>query len=279
MYDYFREMCSYPSLYYRLARVKKLIAPNKVTFGIDKNQYFLHFAPKGNVKNKVIVWIHGGGWNAGTPHDFEYVGQCFAKEGYHCLSLGYRLSPKHKYPAQVEDVCAGLQKGMKYLETQGIDCAQMVITGPSAGAHLAAILCYAEEVHKKYGVNTENIKGFIGVAGPYYFQEKLSKTVQLLLKQLLAKGYDREKSEPYSLIAASSIPMLLIHSKHDGLIDFVSAEKFYEKAEMLGIPCELYEVTDKWDTHSAYSAGMFLETRETNKALDKLLSWMEQMET
>ena len=38
-----------------------------------------------------------------------------------------------------------------------------------------------------------------------------------------------------------------------------------------------YEVVDKINTHSAYSAGMFLETRETNQALDKLFAWIEKI--
>lgn len=116
MRDYLREMCSYPGLYYRLAKVKKIIIPAQIPYGNDKNQYFLHFAPDSTpsvpIKNKVIIWIHGGGWNAGTPKDFTYVGQSFALEGYHCLSLGYRLSPTNKYPTQVADVCSAFQKGM-----------------------------------------------------------------------------------------------------------------------------------------------------------------------
>lgn len=163
------------------------------------------------------------------------------------------------------------------MEAQGIDCSKVVVTGPSAGAHLSAILCYSKEDQERYAVNTDKIAGFIGVAGPYYFQGKITKTVQALLWQLFPKEYDRTKAEPYSLMTKNHVPMLLIHSRHDGLIDFAMAEKFYEKAKELEIDCELYEVTDKMNTHSEYSAGMFLETRQTNKALDKLFSWMEEI--
>lgn len=275
MYDYLRELCSYPSIYYKLSKIKEIIKPERVDFGTDRNQFFLHFAPNGASKGKVIIWIHGGGWNAGTPYDFAFVGQCFALEGYHCLSIGYRLSPKHKYPAQIEDVCTAFCKGIAYLQSKGIDCSQIVVTGPSAGAHLAAILCYSKKDQEKYAVDIDNIIGFIGVAGPYSFQSKLTNTVRLLLLQLFAKGYDWTEGEPLSLLTKNHIPMLLIHSRHDGLIDYSMAETFYERAASLGIKCELYEVMDKMNTHSAYSAGMFLETRETNMALDKLLSWVE----
>ena len=281
MNDYLREMCSYPGLYYRLAKVKKIITPKQVPYGDNRHQYFLHFAPNSAsaipCKNKVIVWIHGGGWNAGTPKDFNYVGQCFALEGYHCLSLGYRLSPKHKYPTQIEDVCTAFRKGMEYLQKQGIDCSRIIVTGPSAGAHLATILCYSSEYQKKYQVDTHSIAGCIGVAGPYCLQGDIGTTLRLLLKQLLPKGYDPAKAEPFSLLSTNSVPLLLIHSKHDGLIDFSMAKKLYEKANALGICCELYEVTDKQNTHSVYSAGMFLETRATNQALNTLFTWIEKI--
>lgn len=116
-------------------------------------------------------------------------------------------------------MCVGFKKGIEYLETQNINCDKILVSGPSAGAHLASLLCYSQ----------------------------------------------------------NRIPMLLIHSKHDGLIDYSMSEKFYEKSQTLGMECELYEVTDKINTHSAYSAGMFLETRETNKALNKLFAWIENL--
>ncbi|MBQ8199684.1 MAG: alpha/beta hydrolase [Lachnospiraceae bacterium] len=277
MKDYWREMFSYPQLYVKLAKVKKIIEPDRVNYGSDKHQFFLHFKPQGTAKKRVIVWIHGGGWNAGSPDDFRYVGQSFAQEGYHCVSLGYRLSPKNKYPVQIEDVCAGYGKAMEYLAGQGIDCSHVIVTGPSAGAHLSSILCYGKKYQEKCNVDISKIVGFIGVAGPYVFGKNISNTVKILLWQLFSKDYDRTDGEPVTLFAANHIPMLLIHSKHDGLIDFSQSEALYEKAKETGVQCELYEVVDKINTHSAYSAGMFLETRETNQALDKLFTWIEAL--
>lgn len=77
-------------------------------------------------------------------------------------------------------------------------------------------------------------------------------------------------------MAKSSVPMLLIQSKHDGLIDYSCAELMYKRALEIGNRCELYSVEDKNNTHSWYTAGMFLEKREENKTLDKFLCWIEQ---
>lgn len=277
MIDFLRESFSYGGLYRKMAAVKRTVNPEKIAFGNDKNQYFLFYEPVHLVSDKILVWVHGGGWNAGDPDYFDFVGQCVSKTGYRFVSLGYRLSPKFKYPCQIADVCAGYQAAVSWLNEKGIDPSRIIVSGPSAGAHLSSILCYSRQVQEEYGVDTSNIIGFIGVGGPYRFSEKQSLAVKLLLNQLFSKGYDRSQGEPWSLMTKSRIPMLLIQSRHDGLIDFSCAEEFFEKAERLGIPCELYSVADRKNTHSWYTAGMFLETREENQGLDTFFSWIEKL--
>lgn len=275
--DSLRESFSYFGLYSKMLSVKKKFVPEYVSFGSDKNQYFLYYEPIENKSDKIIVWVHGGGWNAGTPKYFDFVGQCAANEGYRFISLGYRLSPKNKYPCQIQDVSEGFNAAMKFLNEKEIDASKIIVSGPSAGAHLSSILCYCKSVQEQYNTDVSNVIGFIGVGGPYSFQVKTTMSVKILLNQLFSKDYDRSRGEPCTLMGKSSIPMLLIQSKHDGLIDFSCAERFYEKAKSVGNECELYEVVDKKNTHSWYTAGMFLETREENKGLDKFFSWIEMI--
>lgn len=277
MKDSTRESLSYPGLFAKLLRVKKEIKPQIVPFGSDRQQYFLYYEPKQIESDKIILWVHGGGWNAGTPKQFDFMGQCVAGNGYRFVSLGYRLSPKHKYPCQIEDVCNGYKAAVSFLKEKGINVSKMIVSGPSAGAHLTALLCYSQKIREEYDIDLSPVIGFIGVGGPYCFSGDDSLSVRLLLNQLFAKDYDRTQGEPCALMTKSDIPMLLIQSRHDGLISYSCAERFYEKAKALGIPCELYSVIDQKNTHSWYTAGMFLETRETNRGLDKFFAWIENL--
>ena len=106
MNDYLRESLSYFGLYKKMLSVKHKILPESVSFGPDKEQYFLYYEPREVVSKKIIYWVHGGGWNAGNPKYFDYVGQSIADEGYRMISGGYRLSPRNKFPIQIEDVCS-----------------------------------------------------------------------------------------------------------------------------------------------------------------------------
>lgn len=275
MNDSMREYLSYFGLYKKMFQVQKKIKPEMVSYGKNKEQYFLYYEPEEKVSDKIIVWVHGGGWNAGNPKFFDFVGQCICEQGYRFVSLGYRLSPRYKYPCQIKDVCEAYQSAVGFMAEKGLDVSKIIVAGPSAGAHLASIMCYSRKVQKKYGVDVSNIIGFIGTGGPYSFREDQGMTIRLLLDQLFKKGYDRKNGEPVALMGKSSIPMLLIQSKHDGLLQYACAEDFAARAKELGNKCELYSVTDKKNTHSWYTAGMFLESREENKGLDKFFSWVK----
>ena len=277
MNDLLRESLSYFGLYRRMFLAKKKYTPVSVSFGKDKEQYFLYYEPEEPVSDKIIYWIHGGGWNAGNPRYFDFVGQCAAGQGYRFVSIGYRLSPGNKYPCQIRDVCAGYRVATAFLDRRGIDTSKIIVAGPSAGAHLSSIMCYSRKVRDKYGVDVSNVIGFIGSGGPYSFREDQSPVLSLLLDQLFKKGYNRRNGEPVALMGRSRIPMLLIQSRHDGLVEYGCAEDFARRAMELGIPCELYSVTDCRNTHSWYTAGMFLETREENKGLDKFFTWIEEL--
>jgi len=278
MIDYIRENLSYYPLFYRLLFTgKKELTPERVDFGNDKEQYFLYYEPSQQVSEKIIIWVHGGGWNAGNPKQFDYVGQCMVKAGYRFVSLGYRLSTKYKYPAQIEDVCTGFKTAIKFLQDKGIDTSRIVVSGPSAGAHLSSILCYSKKAQEQYKVDISNVIGYVGFGGPYSFRNDATWTMRTLLKMLFTKGYDRKEGEPWSLMTGNHIPMLLIHSRHDGIVNFECAEDFAGKAEVVGNKCDIYEVEDKKNTHSWYTAGCFFLEREKSKTLDKFLSYIESL--
>ena len=102
MNDYVRENLSYVALFFKMRSKKKEIRPERISYGKEKEQYFLCYEPKRKKSNTVIFWVHGGGWNSGSPSSFDHVGQRVASEGYVMISAGYRLSPKNKYPSQIK---------------------------------------------------------------------------------------------------------------------------------------------------------------------------------
>lgn len=271
--DLLREFASYPGLVWKIAKFKRTISPMRVSYGTGPDQYFLHFAPTGRTQAKVILYLHGGGWNSGSPSAFAMVGQRFALAGYHCLLIGYRKAPAQRYPAQIEDVCAGYRTALAYLEMMGIGAEQIAVVGSSAGAHLGALLCYDSQLQKQFSIDPRRFCGFAGLGGPYCFHCQPTFVLNKLLDSLFPPQYDRTLGEPWhKLNRGQQVPMLLIHSRRDGAVDYANAEEFYHRARCLGIPAEFYCVPPKGDSHSLYTGGIFLEDR--TPTLDALLDWL-----
>jgi acetyl esterase len=94
--------------------------------------------PKGGGPFPVALYLHGGGWVAGSSRSHRKLGMQFAEAGYLTLNLDYRLAPEHPFPAGFEDCVFALRWAHQNAGRYKGDAARMVIGGDSAGANLAA---------------------------------------------------------------------------------------------------------------------------------------------
>ena len=121
-----RDLACGPALFGGLLGWTKTIEPRKLHYGAHPTQYLLDFVPPVPQRETVVVYLHGGGWDKGSPSFFSFIGQRLAQEGYRCVMPGYRLVPKYRFPAQIKDVTAGTKAALRYLEKQGVDTARIV---------------------------------------------------------------------------------------------------------------------------------------------------------
>jgi acetyl esterase len=88
----------------------------------------------------LIVYYHGGGWVAGDLNTHDQPCRLLAKtSGARVLSVDYRLSPEHRFPAPVEDALAAFRDAVARAEEFGAEAARVAVAGDSAGGHLAAV--------------------------------------------------------------------------------------------------------------------------------------------
>ncbi|PKK24160.1 arylacetamide deacetylase-like 4 [Columba livia] len=89
-----------------------------------------------------VMFFHGGGWVLGSLEVYENICRFIARESESVVvSVGYRLAPEHKYPAAYEDCLNATIHFMKNSEHYGVDPANVVVCGDSAGGNLAAAVC------------------------------------------------------------------------------------------------------------------------------------------
>ena len=284
MKDFIRELKSYSGIGVKMLTYKREIKPTKVSMGESREAYFLHFAPPVKKHQEIIIYIHGGGWNSKSPRDFEFIGQRLAFEGYESFVMGYRKVPRVHYNQIIDDVCKEYKSILKYLKGKGIEANRVIIMGSSAGAHLGSLLVYDRELHAKYKIGAKRFVGFIGLAGPYCFEGKLPWALKQLLSDLFEKDQDWKEGEPYSKLDLLNpgdyelnIPMYLIQSDHDGVLDMSHTLVFARKAIELNMPVTFYKVTDSKNTHTYYSTAVFFDDLSKSKTLQTIFKYIKEL--
>ena len=108
------------------------------------------YAPARRLSAGALLWIHGGGFLIGRPILNDRL--CCAtalRLGIAVVSVGYRLAPRHPFPAALDDCLAGWAWLQQAAAGLGVDRHLVAIGGQSAGGGLAASL--VQRVHDMDG--------------------------------------------------------------------------------------------------------------------------------
>lgn len=102
-------------------------------------------APSVSLRHRpALLWIHGGGYVAGTAAGEAAIAQQIALE-QDCVivSVDYRLAPETRFPGSLEDNYAALKWLYAHAAELGVDPARIALMGTSAGGGHVAMLSAA----------------------------------------------------------------------------------------------------------------------------------------
>src|ERR1700730_10227911 len=119
-----------------------LSAPNwtvyyNIKYGVtDQERADLYLLNKG--VNPVVVFIHGGAWQAGDKSDYAgSYAEMYAMAGFHVVSINYRLASygdrTTRWNAQLQDVQLAIRWLRQYASILRIDPTRIGALGESAG--------------------------------------------------------------------------------------------------------------------------------------------------
>jgi acetyl esterase/lipase len=135
-----------------------------------------------------LVWFHGGGWVINSKENIEGIAFDIAEAGgFHLVSVGYRLAGQgaEDWPGIVREVKSAVRWLKQNAEGLGIDPDAIIVTGESAGAHLAAMVALSAGVASFEGTVNPGASSEVAAAvlfyGPYDFNTIVEEALEVLL--------------------------------------------------------------------------------------------------
>mgnify|MGYP001828063158 CR=1 FL=1 len=167
----------------------------------------------------LVVYFYGGGWIKGKKEEFEFVASSLTEAGYVVVIADYRRFPDVVFPAFIEDGAAAVAWAVEHADDYGADPGKLFLVGHSAGAHIAAMLSMDASYLANHDIDTKQIKGFVGLSGPYDF---LPLTEGYLLD--VFPEATREQSQPVAYVTTDAPDTLLIHGVDDDIVYAANSE-------------------------------------------------------
>lgn len=117
------------------------ILPN-LTYAMASNvelKLDLYLPRKRNTPVPTLILFHGGGWVDGQKERNVFQLLPYLSLGWAVINVEYRLARQSPAPAAVEDCRCALRWVTYHAKEYNLDTSRIVLTGGSAGGHLALI--------------------------------------------------------------------------------------------------------------------------------------------
>ena len=200
----------------------------------------------------VIVSLHGGGWVYGDKERYQYYCMSLAQQGFAVVNFTYRLAPRHKFPAPVEDTNRVFSWLLEHAGEYGFDTRNIFAVGDSAGAHLLAMYsCICTSPAYAAGFPVQPPAGFVPSAvalncGVYRIEKggKQDLTTRLMADYLPGKGTPAEFAQISVLdhVTGAFPPAFVMTAEGDFLAG--QAKPMAERLQELGGEAEYHYYGD-----------------------------------
>jgi len=229
------------------------------------------YRPPKHVLGAVLL-LHGGGWVGGGRGQMAELAERAARLGFVAASADYRLAPKNRWPAQLQDV----QTAVRYLRANAdllhFDQDNIAAVGVSAGGQLSLFLGSVDDSNPKvYGGRSSQV-GVVGsISGIHDLRLKLTPEGERyrIIEALTGsrQGAAVAAASPILVTSKKTAPTYFIQGSADPLVPPNQTAEAAKHLAKLGVP-------EKAVTVPGMGHGLTLGVKNQSDALDDMLLWI-----
>ena len=216
-------------------------------YGEDPRQYLEVLRPSDRnpsdaaaTKLPVLLHLHGGSWAGGRPErQSRLLRWHFAARGWLTVAPGYRVSPAATFPDQLLDVKRALAWVREHAEELGADPDLVVVSGGSAGGHLASLLALTPNdpaYQPGFESSDTSVAGCVAMYGIFDFLDRnhdhpTSTRPGFLANVVMKSDPDTARAawdaaSPIAQVRPDAPPFFVVHGDFDSLVWREEADSF-----------------------------------------------------
>ena len=234
----------------------------------------------------VLLQVHGGAWILGKKDEQGIpLMQHMAQRGWVCVAINYRLAPRDPFPAHVIDVKRAIAWIKDNIAEYGGNPDYIVITGGSAGGHLASLAAVTPNV-EEWQPGFEEADTTVQAAVPHYGVYDMAGSTGLRSAKGMRDGFLAPKvfqktweEEPEAFEAASPIlridgdepDFFVIHGDSDTLVDVGQARAFVEKLRRVSKNSVVY--AELPGAQHAFDVFPSIRSAHVVRGIERYLGW------
>ena len=263
------------------ARHKNDVIIKKHEFGNFTGAWVM---PKDEVRDGVILYLHGGGYTCGgLEYALGFGSMLAARSGTRVFCCAYRLAPENRYPAAVEDALGAYE----YLLENGYPHERITLCGESAGGGLCYVLCLRlkeKGMPLPCGIITSSPWTDLTASGSSY-SDNIKNDPSMTAEQLdfYARCYTDDRTDPLvSPLFADlrGMPPSLIFAAENEIM-YSDAELLHKKLLECGCESRFYAKPDRWHAYVVYCLDEDSDDHERirrflnrNMSAQKKMQWL-----